>query len=99
MSTESYVDPSGKERPDRRRRPELRELFESAYRLVEPFFDPATGWGGRSLDHLAFRLLRENFPALSAEDVRVVVAAAHRVYISAHPDSSGHLRRPEEFAR
>ncbi len=53
MSTESYVDPSGKERPDRRRRPELRELFESAYRLVEPLFDPATARGGRRLDQPA----------------------------------------------
>ncbi|HMU99529.1 MAG TPA: hypothetical protein PKD04_00520 [Rhodocyclaceae bacterium] len=82
---------------ERRRRPELRELFDSAYRLIEPFFDPQSGWAGRSLEHLAFRVLRENFPALSAEDVHVVIAAAHRVYITAHPAGSDHLRRPEEL--
>lgn len=95
----SMADPTDPQTPprERRRRPELREVFDHAYAMIEPFFDPASGWGGRSLEHLAFRVLRENFPALSAEDVHVVIAAAHRVFIEANPGRSEHLRRPEDL--
>ena len=84
---------------ERRRNPALRALFDNAYAMVEPFFDPASGWGGRSLEHLAFRVLRENFPQLSVEEVHVVVAAAHRVYISKVPGGSAHLRHPEDVGK
>ncbi|HRD99868.1 MAG TPA: hypothetical protein PLV68_01135, partial [Ilumatobacteraceae bacterium] len=57
------------------------------------------GWGGQTLEHLAFRVLRENFPQLSGEDVHTVVVAAHRVYIQRHPQRSVHLKRPEELRR
>ncbi len=97
MSRPGSVAPSAEGPPDRRGRPELREIFPAAYSLVEPFFDPSSGWSGRSLEHLAFRVLRENFPALSSDDVHVVIAAAHRVFIDRNPGSSAHLRRPEEL--
>lgn len=82
---------------ERRQNFHLRAVFESAYDLVEPFFDPAAGWGGHSLEHLAFRVIRENFPDLSSTDVHVLVVAAHRVYIERHPAASHHLRRPGEI--
>jgi hypothetical protein len=82
---------------ERRTNTKLRELFESAYTMIEPFMDPKSGWGGHSLEHLAFRVLRENFPELSSEEVHVVVAAAHRVFIEKFPAHSAHLRRPEEI--
>ena len=82
---------------ERRQNLRLRAVFEAAYGLVEPFFDPASGWGGHSLEHLAFRVIRENFPELSSTDVHVLVVAAHRVYIERHPAGSLHLRRPAEI--
>lgn len=97
--TKTYIDKAGAERPDRRQDPQFRELFDAAYVMVEPFFDPNAGWGGHSLEHLAFRVLRENFPTLSAEEVHVVIAAAHRLYIEKNPEGSAHLKRPEELGR
>ncbi len=82
---------------DRRRNTKLRALFDTAYAMIEPFFDPAQGWAGHSLEHLAFRVLRENFSELSSEEVHTVVVAAHRVYIERSPGRSAHLKRPEEF--
>lgn len=85
--------PQGERRQDFR----LRAVFDSAYSLVEPFFDPEAGWAGHSLEHLAFRVIRENFPDLSSGDVHVLVVAAHRIYIERHPSASHHLRRPTEI--
>ena len=65
--------------------------------MVEPFFDPDHGWGGHSLEHLAFRILRDNFTDLSAEEVHTIVIVAHRIYIERNPDRSSHLRRPGEI--
>ena len=95
----TYLDASGKAQPDRRRNPQLRELFDSAYAMIAPFFDPGAGWGGRSLEHLAFRVLRENFPTLSADEVHVIIVAAHRIYIQKNPGASDHLPRPEDIRR
>lgn len=82
---------------DRRSNTKLRGLFDTAYVMIEPFFDPAQGWGGHSLEHLAFRVLRENFSELSSEEVHTIVVAAHRVYIERNPSRSDHLRRPGEL--
>lgn len=87
------------QKADRRMNQPLREVFDSAYAMIEPFFDPQAGWGGRSLEHLAFRVLRDNFPQLSAEEVHVVIAAAHRIYIERNPGGSDHLQRPDELKR
>lgn len=84
---------------ERRRNLYLREVFDTAYAMIEPFFDPEQGWSGHSLEHLAFRVLRENFPDLASEDVRTVVIVAHRIYIERNPGRSSHLRRPEELQR
>lgn len=82
---------------ERRANDRLRALFDTAYAMVEPFFDPDQGWGGHSLEHLAFRVLRDNFPDLSSEEVHTVIVVAHRVYIERYPGRSAHLRRPEEI--
>jgi hypothetical protein len=82
---------------ERRQNPALRETFDAAYPLVEPFLDPDAGWGGHSLEHLAFRVLRENFPRLTTTEIHVLVVAAHRVFIDRHPERSAHLKRPHEF--
>jgi hypothetical protein len=82
---------------ERRQNAKLRGMFDTAYAMVEPFFDPDQGWGGHSLEHLAFRVLRENFPDLSSEEVHTIIVVAHRIYIEHNPARSGHLRRPEEI--
>ena len=75
----------------------LRGLFDTAYAMIEPFFDPDAGWGGHSLEHLAFRVLRENFTELTSEEVHTIIVAAHRVYIGRNPSRSEHLKRPDEL--
>lgn len=71
---------------ERRKNLELREIFEGAYALIGPFFDPANNWNGQALQHLAFRVMREKYPGISSDDIYVFLAAAKRVYL-AHPGS------------
>mgnify|MGYP000856002811 FL=1 len=84
---------------ERRQNLGLRAAFADAFVMIEPFFDPENGWGGHSLEHLAYRIVRDNFPALSGEEVHALVVAAHRVYIERNPDRSGHLPHPSELRR
>lgn len=84
---------------ERRRDLRLRSAFDDAFVMIEQFFDLRQGWSGHSLEHLAYRVVRDNFPDLSAEDVHTLVIVAHRVYIERHPDESAHLPRPEELRR
>jgi len=90
---------SGPEPVERRHNHPLRALFDTAFALVEPFFDSAKGWAGRSLEHLAFRVLSENFSQLSSAEVHAIVISAHRIYIARHPDASDHLPRPAELCQ
>ena len=66
--------------PDRRRDVEIRELFTEAYDVLAPFFDPANQWAGHSHEHLAYRALHEHFPALSGDQIFIIVDAARRVF-------------------
>ena len=65
---------------DRRTQTRLREIFEEAYVLIAPFFDPANCWSGQTLDFLAFRIMRENYPDISREEVLAFINAAKRVH-------------------
>lgn len=67
-------------RPDRRNDLRLRDMFDNAYVLIEPFFDPANSWGGQTLEFLAFRVMRENYPQVSREEVYAFISAAKRIY-------------------
>ena len=99
MSEQPVKPGESAEAAERRRNQRLRSVFDTAFAMIEPFFDPAQGWGGHSLEHLAFRVVRENFPELTSEEVHALVVAAHRVYIDRHPANSDHLPRPEELRR
>lgn len=66
---------------ERRKNLALREKFEGAYVLIGPFFDPANNWNGQALQHLAFRVMRENYPEISSDEVYVFLTAAKRVYL------------------
>ena len=72
------------DRPDRRVNTRLRQIFDEGLTLIEPFFDPDKAWGGNSLEYLAFRVMRENYPELSQDEVRTFVMAAKRVYGEKH---------------
>jgi hypothetical protein len=78
MNASNTPPPQG----ERRQNLQVRQIFEEAYALIEPFFD----WGGQPLEYLAFQRLCENFPHLSHEDIHVIVTAAHRVYGERHPE-------------
>lgn len=94
--TDPVFNPRNSEN-ERRSNMRLRTAFESAFMMIEPFFDPDQGWGGKSLEHLAFRVVRDNFPELTSEEVHSLVVAAHRVYIQRNPARSDHLPRPNEM--
>ena len=65
---------------ERRHRYRLRVVFDSAFSMLEPFLDPAVGWGGLPLQHLIFRIVRENFPELTSEEVHSMINALQRAY-------------------
>jgi len=65
---------------ERRKFLRVREVFEQAYELIAPFFAKENRWGNATLDHLAYRVVRENYPELSFEEVHVLVVASRRVY-------------------
>ncbi|MFA7267937.1 MAG: hypothetical protein WC073_01205 [Sterolibacterium sp.] len=65
---------------DRRKQLQLRDVFEDAYMLIEPFLDPANSWGGKTLEHLAFRVMREHFPQVSGDEIYAFIVAAKRVF-------------------
>lgn len=83
--------------PERRNRHRLRAVFDTAFAMLEGFFDPALGWSGLSLQHLIARLVRDNFPELADDEVRALVVSLHRAYIERYPGQSGHLLRPSEL--
>ncbi|WP_374502127.1 hypothetical protein [Zoogloea sp.] len=68
--------------PERRKNLSLRELVDKAYVIIEPFFDPANAWNGQSLEHLAYRVVREQLPDIAPQDVQVIVSASTRIYRS-----------------
>lgn len=69
---------------ERRKNLSLRELVDKAYLIIEPFFDPANAWNGQSLEHLAYRVVRENLPDISPAEAQVIVSAAARIYRNKH---------------
>ncbi len=65
---------------ERRRYDHLRDIFAEASALIAPFFAKENRWGNSTLDHLAYRVIRDRYPELSFEEVHVLVIASRRVY-------------------
>lgn len=63
---------------ERRTRHDLRAIFEDARQKTEKFFLPDGKWSGESVDYLATRVLRENFPQLSPPDIQLLMSAIAR---------------------
>ena len=84
---------------ERRERVRMRTVFDTSFKMLEPFFSPEKGWAGLSLQQLSFRVVRENFPELTREEVHSLVVSLHRAYIDRYPECSDHLLRPDELRR
>jgi hypothetical protein len=65
---------------ERRKRPELRLVFEAVIHRLEPFFSKTEGLNGGTTDYWAARVIHEAHPALTAHDVKVLVDAAARYF-------------------
>jgi hypothetical protein len=76
------MDPTTPEQavPERRKRPDLRKIFEAIIPKVEPFFQKGTGINGGTTEYWAARVIHENNPELTHHDVKVLVDAAARYY-------------------
>jgi len=75
-----YTDASGSRQPERRRDADLRARIDEALAIVRPFFEAESQWNGHSLDHMAYRRLRDEMPDLSQAEVHVLVVVAARIY-------------------
>ncbi|MCB1888193.1 MAG: hypothetical protein KDH20_11355 [Rhodocyclaceae bacterium] len=78
MST--YTDAGGQHQPERRSDPTLRARIDEALAIVRPFFEAEAQWNGHSLDHMAYRRLRDEMPDLSQAEVHVLVVVAARIF-------------------
>jgi hypothetical protein len=75
---QTYIDPTGQERPDRRQNPRLRTIYSEVRDKLDHFFHCKKEWAGSSIDYLALRLVHEAYPDLSSDEVRILVAAIER---------------------
>ncbi|MCB1927853.1 MAG: hypothetical protein KDH17_07425 [Rhodocyclaceae bacterium] len=71
---------TGSARPERRRNPARRARIEQALGIVQPFFEAESRWAGHSLDHMAYRRLREVMPDLAEVEVHLLVVVASRIF-------------------
>lgn len=65
---------------NRRQHPHIRNIFEEAYEIALPFIDPKQGWGGQAMTRHAYPALMEAFPALTMQDLAILVPALERVF-------------------
>jgi hypothetical protein len=65
--------------PERRLKPHLREIFDDVNKRLAHYLHEQGEWAGSSIDFLALRIVHENYPELSPDEVReVVTAIGHR---------------------
>lgn len=65
---------------DRRKNLTVREIFEEAYTLCEPYLDPAKGINGQPLTRQVVIVLRETYPQLSGQDLVVLFTALQSTF-------------------
>ncbi|HET6718534.1 MAG TPA: hypothetical protein VFH22_02735 [Rhodocyclaceae bacterium] len=66
---------------ERRHYHQAREAFEYAYSMLAPFLSPEAGWQGRSLYHVSFNVVSDNFPQLGHEEIQALLEAVQRVFV------------------
>ena len=72
---------AGGELQERRSNHNLRQIFDAACRITEPFFDTKQSWVGSSLTMYARQALHEAYPELTQQEVAILysgVARHHR---------------------
>lgn len=65
---------------DRRQHHHIRDVFEEAYKIATPFIDPKLGLGGLAMTRHAYPVLMEAFPAMTMQDLAILVPALERVF-------------------
>jgi hypothetical protein len=75
-----YMDKKGSEQPDRRKRPNLRILFDDVVRRVEPFFRKEGGINGSRPDFWVTRTISDAYPDLNNEEAHMLAKAAIRYF-------------------
>jgi hypothetical protein len=63
---------------EKRRHPGLREIFEDACAIAEPFLDPKNGINGVPLVRHAYIAIHERFPELTLQELSILVPAVER---------------------
>lgn len=66
--------------PERRKRNDLRQLFDDVVRQVEPFFREEARLNGSRTDFWVARAIHEAYPQLNNEEAQVLAKAAIRYY-------------------
>jgi hypothetical protein len=77
----TFVENIGNEtarQPERRKQLNLRDIFDDVVRLVEPYFQHATGLNGHPTDYWAAKAIRDAYVDLSSQEVQILTAAAAR---------------------
>ena len=65
---------------ERRVSAHLREVFEQACRITEPFFDAQQTWGGVPMTLYAQQALHQAYPELTKQDVAILFSAVRRFH-------------------
>lgn len=69
------ADKGGPPGPERRQRPDVREIFDHAVALLAPYYRAAVDV---PMEHWAARALREAHPELDAQGFQILMAAVGR---------------------
>ncbi|AWI80103.1 MAG: hypothetical protein CVU19_08180 [Betaproteobacteria bacterium HGW-Betaproteobacteria-13] len=80
MNSPAAAHSMQEETAEQRRYHRVREIFDEASVLIAPFFARESRWANSTLDHLAYRVVRDRYPELSAAEVHVLVVACARLY-------------------
>jgi hypothetical protein len=65
---------------ERRKRPDLRVIFEEIIHRLEPFFSKSDGLNGGPTEYWAARVIHDAHPDLTHHDAKVLVDAAARYF-------------------
>lgn len=66
--------------PERRTRPDLRQIFEDVVAKAAPFFRKRDGLNGGATEYWAARVIHEAHPELSHNDIKILINAASRYF-------------------
>lgn len=65
---------------ERRKRPDLREVFEQVIQRLEPFFSSTEALNGNVAEYWAARTIHNAHPDLTHHDAKVLLDAAARYF-------------------